>query len=124
MEKAISVFEAAPSLADEAQALRRVACEVQASAEWLRSPYMEGLLAQAVGEALMRSQSPWADRRAAAAYAHCSPSEIDRAANAGIFKRYLRAGTPMFRKEEMDEAIAKGRWTRRGISQKQTKETK
>lgn len=47
---------------------------------------------------IRRSQSPWADRKEAADYCHCSVSEIDKAANAGVIRRFFRNGTPMFRK--------------------------
>lgn len=68
---------------------------------------------ESVAGATARALSPWADRAGAAAYCQCSPSEIDRAADAGVFKRYKRAGTPMFKKAELDAALENGTWLKR-----------
>ena len=54
------------------------------------------------------------DRAAAAAHCRCSLSEIDRAAAAGVFKTYKRAGTPLFKKSELDALIERGGWPKRG----------
>lgn len=70
-------------------------------------------IATAVKEATLSASSPWCNRVAAAAYAQCSTSEIDRAANAGTFRRYMRGGTPVFKKAEIDRAIERGEWLRR-----------
>jgi hypothetical protein len=84
------------------------------AADFLSGEYVQGRLCEAVERAALKSASPWADRKAAAAYAHCSISELDRAADAGAFTRYVRAGTPMFRKDEIDQALRDGRWPKRG----------
>lgn len=68
---------------------------------------------QAVTVATWQGQSPWATRAAAAAHCHCSVSELDRAADAGFFKRYHRGDVPMFKKAELDAAIEKGKWLSR-----------
>lgn len=70
-------------------------------------------LVEAHERAVIRSSSPWLTRADAAAYCGCSTSEIDRAANAGVFKRYLRALTPLFKKSEIDQAIEGGTWLSR-----------
>ena len=72
--------------------------------------YMQAQLVEAHERAVIRCQSPWLNRADAAAHCRCSTSEIDRAANAGIVKRYLRAGTPLFKRAELDEAIESGKW--------------
>jgi hypothetical protein len=87
---------------------------VQASAEFLSSEYLVARLCEAVESAQMAANSPWLNRKAAAAYAQCSVSELDRAADAGAFRRYVRSGTPLFRKDEIDAAIADGIWPKRG----------
>jgi hypothetical protein len=71
---------------------------------------MRAELVEAHERAVIRCSSPWLTRADAAAYCGCSTSEIDRAANAGVFKRYLRALTPLFKKAEIDAAIEKGAW--------------
>lgn len=76
--------------------------------------FMQGRVVEAVSEAVARMQGPWLDRRHAGFYCHCSPSEIDRAADAGAFVRYKRAGTPLFKKAEIDAAIESGKWPSRG----------
>lgn len=75
--------------------------------------YMQARVLERLDTAVKQAASPWVDRAAAAAYAHCSTSEIDRAANAGAFKRYLRGATPMFKKAEIDGAIESGKWPAR-----------
>lgn len=75
--------------------------------------YTQGLMIEAVRETVARMQSPWLDRKHAGFYCHCAPSEVDRGADAGAFKRYYRAGTPMFKKSEIDAAIAEGKWLKR-----------
>lgn len=95
------------------EAVARVLAELENAAEFLRSSYFEARVEQAIAAAVVRSQSPWLDRAGAAAYCQCSTSEIDRAAAAGAFKTHLRGGTPLFRREDLDEAIALGRWPKR-----------
>ncbi len=73
-------------------------------------PQTRAELIEATVNAVRQMAGPWLDRRGAAAYAQCSLSELDRAANAGAFKRYQRAGTPLFRKDEIDAALSEGRW--------------
>lgn len=96
--------------------LTAAVADVRAAAEWLRGPYLAQEIVAAAERAAVHAASPWMDRATAAAYCHCSASEIDRAANAGVFKRYLRAGTPLFKREEIDGAIASGRWVKRSAS--------
>lgn len=66
-------------------------------------------VAQIMRHEIQRSQSPWCDREAAAAYCACSKSEIDAAANRGDIKRYWRNRTPMFHKSGLDSWIERGR---------------
>ncbi len=71
---------------------------------------MQDDMAEAYANATKSAMSPWANRHDAALYAGCSESAIDRAANAGIIKRYERAGSPAFKKSEIDTAIETGKW--------------
>jgi hypothetical protein len=91
----------------------RVAAELEHATAFLRSRYIEGLIEQAVTQAVLRSSSPWLDRAGAAAYVCCSTSEIDRAARAGVFPTYQRGSGPLFRKEDLDRALTEGRWRKR-----------
>jgi len=84
--------------------------ELQAAAEFLRSPFFTAQVVQGIQQAAARAVSPWVDRAGAAAYALCSVSEIDRAAKAGVITKHERVGTPMFLKAEIDEAIRAGKW--------------
>jgi len=90
--------------------------ELQAAANWVRGPVLEGRICEAVKEAVTAATGPWLDRRAAAAYAGVSMREIDRAANAGVFPRRRingDKGKPLFRRDEIDAAIMGGRWNTR-----------
>ena len=87
--------------------------KVELAADFLSGSYLQSRIVEAVQAAVISSTSPWLDRKAAAAYCHCSASEIDRCANAGVIKRYMRAATPMFKKAEIDAAINDGRWVGR-----------
>ena len=90
--------------------------EVRAAAEFLHSPYFVGELIAAAHRAGIHAQSPWMDRATAAAYCHCGLTTIDAAVRDGAFARYMRAGTPLYRRDEIDAAITEGRWLRRGES--------
>lgn len=90
----------------------RALADLESAAGFLRSAYFEAVVTKAVSGAVVASGSPWLDRAAAAAYARCSTSEIDRAAAAGVFRRYKRNGTPLFKRAELDGAIEEGRWQR------------
>lgn len=69
--------------------------------------------------AVVKAMSPWRDREGAAAYACCSVAEIDRAANEGIIKRHFRGRVPMFRTNELDDAIMNGTWTPRVAAERE-----
>lgn len=88
----------------------RALSELETAAHFLTSKYFEDMVGKRLDEAVSKGLSPWLNRQTAAAYAHCSTSEIDRAADAGIFTRYHRSGTPLFRRDEIDSAILKGEW--------------
>ena len=90
--------------------LTRVLSELEHAAEFLKSRYLEGLIEQAIFAAVQRAQSPWLDRAGAAAYCACSTSELDRAAKRKVFKTYLRGGTPLFLRQELDAVIEDGLW--------------
>jgi hypothetical protein len=83
--------------------------------QWVKSRSFQAHILEAVQQAVRGSLGPWLNRRAAADFACCSPSEIDRAANAGVFPRYMREGTPLFKREDLTAALVDGRWqTRKG----------
>lgn len=94
--------------------LHAAVVSVQAAAEVIKSPFFIAQLSEALAAAHVQANSPWLDRKSAAAYAHSSTSEIDRGADAGFFRRYFRAGTPLFKKSEIDTAIEDGKWLKRG----------
>lgn len=75
--------------------------------------YMQAQLIEAHERAVVRCHSPWLNRADAAEHVRCSTSEIDRAANAGVIRRYMRAGTPLFKRAEIDQAIEEGAWPKR-----------
>ena len=87
--------------------------ELNAAAEFLRSPYFTAQLVQGLQRAAAEATSPWLDRASAAAYARCSTSEIDKAAVQKFFTRYERGGTPLFLKAEIDAAIKNGNWRKK-----------
>ena len=95
------------------EAVARVLAELENAADFLRSSYLEARIVKGLEEAVIRTQSPWVDRIGAATYCCCSLSEIDRAARAGAFNTYLRGGTPMFLKKDLDEAITLQIWPKR-----------
>lgn len=95
------------TLTDRAE---RAVADLESAAAFLRSSYFEGLVARQLAAAVTAAQSPWLDRAAAAAYARCSVSEIDRVAALGVFQTYPRGGRPMFKRSEVDAAIATGKW--------------
>lgn len=95
---------------DLSHELRVVIAEVRSAADWLKSPVLERELVGAAHRAGVHALSPWMDRQTAAAYCHCSPSEIDRGARAGVFRRYRRGGTALFRRDDLDAAITGGKW--------------
>lgn len=94
----------------ETQQLDRALAQLETSARFLESRYIEGVIEQAVSRAVVASQSPWLDRTAAAARWRCSVQEIDRAARDGVLTRYERGATPLFNKDQGDEAIRSGKW--------------
>ena len=100
------------------QAILTSAARVDAAARFLQSPLVVAQIIEGMERAVIRAHSPWLTRKDAAAYAGCSTSEIDRAANERIIKRYMRGGTPMFHRQQIDEAISGGKW----ISAHNTKE--
>jgi len=88
---------------------------VDAAGQWVKSRAFQTNIVEAVQQAVRSSLGPFLNRRAAADFACCSPSEIDRAANAGVFPRYMREGTPLFKREDLTAALVEGRWhTRKG----------
>lgn len=93
----------------EAQILAGVA-KVEAAAAFLTSPFLVAQLVEGMQAAVIASQSPWLNRKDAAAYARCSTSEIDRAASLGILRRHERGGTPIFERTGIDAAIRDGKW--------------
>lgn len=94
-------------------AVARVLAELEHAAAFLKSHYVETLIERAVGAAVERANSRWLDRQAAAAYCRCSLTELDRARKLGVFPEHLRAGTPLFLREDLDAAILKGHWPKR-----------
>lgn len=99
--------------AADGAAAARVLAELEQVAAWFKSAYVEALIERAVAAAVERSGSRWLDRAAAAAYCRCSLTELDRARKLGVFPEHLRAGTPLFLREDLDAAILKGKWPKR-----------
>lgn len=95
---------------DAPQQLDRTISQLEASARFLESHYLEAIIEQSITRATVAAQSPWLNREAAAQYWFCSTKEIDRAAKAGILTRHERGDTPMFLKAEGDEKLRAGRW--------------
>lgn len=96
----------------EALSISAAVAELNSAADFLRGPFFLAQFKQELRRAALEAASPWLDREAAAAYARCSTSEIDRAAREGVFARHERGGTPMFLKSEIDAAITGGKWKR------------
>lgn len=94
--------------------LRTAVAEITAAAEFLKGPYFQTEVIRAAQRAAVHAMADLVDRQTAADLFFCSPSEIDRAAAAGVFKRHMRAGTPLFEKREIRDAIMSGKWPRRG----------
>ena len=88
----------------------RAMADIEAAGAYLRGTFFEAVIAKNVRAAVLEAQSPYVDRAGAAARWRCSESEIDRAAKAGVLTRLNRGGTPLFLKEEGDEAIRSGTW--------------
>lgn len=97
--------------------LERATVLAESASQYVASSYFERLILKAIGEAIQSANSPWVDRAGAAAYCRCSKSEIDRAADAGVFKRDFIASSPRFRKADLDAAIAGGKWRKPELSQ-------
>lgn len=88
--------------------------KLEAAGKFLQSEFFMARLMEGMRLTAIEVSSPWLDRKAAAAYAHCSPQEIDRAASAKIVPKHQRGGAPMFLKADIDEAITSGRWAPSG----------
>ena len=99
--------------------LGRAVAQIEASAKFLQSRYVEALIEQSVSRSVIAAQSPWLNREAAAAYWFCSTKEIDRAAAAGVLTRHVRGGTPMFLKAEGDEKLRAGEWKLKGSKKRE-----
>ena len=92
------------------QRAERAVADFENASSFLKGPFFQAQMAEAVHAAVVAVQSPWLDRRGAAAYCRCGISSIDRAVAEGIIHRYERGGTPLFLRHELDEAIRGGRW--------------
>lgn len=85
-------------------------CDVEAAGAFLRGPYFEAVVCRSVRQAVVEAQSPFVSRADAAARWRCSTTEIDRAVKAGVLTKLTRGGTPLFLKQEGDDAIREGKW--------------
>ena len=97
----------------DSEAIQSAVIELRLAAEFVRGPYIEARIAEGLKDAVAAAMGPFLDRRAAAAFARVSLSEIDRAANAGVFPRRRingEKGKPVFRRDEIEAAIMGGRW--------------
>ena len=92
------------------EVFQRAVAEFEAAAEFLKSRYMERLIANTITAAVLRAASPLCDRAGAAAIALCSVDQIEQAEKAGIITRHLRGETPLYEKAAIVEAITSGRW--------------
>lgn len=88
----------------------RAIADLESAGAFLRGPFFEAVVCKAVKESIAATQSPYVDRAGAAARWRCSESEIDRAAKAGVLTKLNRGGTPLFLKEQGDDAIRNGWW--------------
>lgn len=88
----------------------RAVADMESVAAFLRGPFFQAQMEQAVRAAIVESQSPFVDRAGAAARWRCGVDEIDRAAKAGILTRLERSETPLFEKAKGDEALRAGLW--------------
>lgn len=84
--------------------------DFESAGAFLRGPFFEAMVGRAIQQAIHASQSPFVNRSDAAARWRCSESEIDRAAKAGVLTKFLRNESPMYLKEQGDEAIRLGKW--------------
>lgn len=87
---------------------------VENAVKFIQSPFFMAQVVEGMQAAHIRATSPWMTRHDAAEYCRCSVGEIDRAAAAGIIKRFSRGSTPLFTKANLDEAISAGKWTPAG----------
>jgi hypothetical protein len=94
----------------------RAVADFEAVTAFLRGPHFEAAVGEAVRAAVLESQSPWVNRKGAAAWWRCSVDEIDRAARAGVLVRLERGKTPLFEKAQGDEAIRTGKWKLRNVA--------
>ncbi len=101
-------------VAPEAERLNGAVAELEVAARFLSGRYFAGEILREVRLAVVQGLSPWLSRSDAAAYARCSESEIDAAARRGVLTKYLRKGTPLFQKREIDAAIQEGKWAGKG----------
>lgn len=103
---------------DTETSLPAAVAKIEAAAAFLQSPFLVAQLLEGMQAAVIRANSPWLTRKEAAEHARCSPSEIDRAASKQILKRYMRNGTPLYQRAEIDAAISTGKWTPAGKVEK------
>lgn len=94
------------------------AAKVEAAATFLQSPFLVARIVEGMQAAVIRVNSPWLNRQDAADYARCGVSEIDRVAAAGLITKFMRGGTPLFKRSEIDSAIESGKWMKQQTMKK------
>ena len=104
-------LDQAKSVDESIATLSAAAAKLVATVQFLEGPFFAAQLVEGMQAAVIRSTSPWLNRKDAAEYARCSTSEIDRAGEERIITKYMRGGAPMFLKSQIDEAIRSGVWS-------------
>ena len=80
------------------------------TARFMERPVFMAQLCAAVKSGVIQHNSPWLDPQAAAEYSFSSEGFVYQMAEAGVIARYVGEGMPRFKKSDIDEAIAGGRW--------------
>lgn len=90
--------------------------KVEAGAQFLTGRFFVAQILEGITHALAAEQSPFVNRKAAAARWFCSEDEIDRVAkpDVGILTPLYRGTAPLFEKAQGDAAIREGKWLAKG----------
>lgn len=95
---------------DATDTILKSVARVDAAVNYLTGEHLTAQLIEGMQAAVIRASSPWLNRKDAAEYLRCSPSEIDRAGAQGFVTIYKRGGSTLYRRDELDAAIREGKW--------------